>query len=499
MAGAAAAFACGDGDSKPSNTPSAGDAGEAGAQPEAGGSGRAGASGKGGGGAGGKAGGAEAGEAGAIEAGAGGEPAAGGGGTGGGGTGGGGTGGAVQGSLGVTLTGVPTGSTALVTITGPASFTKTISTTTTTSDLAAGSYTITAPPIRLPGTQVDSIYDAAVTGSPANVTAGATSTSTVSYARRPGSGMMWVTNFSTHNAFGFDATTIAKTGTQSDSPTISLNVLGVGPNAPPTYALAFSATGDMWLGSCKNATTGQVVAKFAPGKISATGSPTPSVTISLPTVDTSYDCASALAFDAAGNLWVGMYHGHILKYNASDLAVTGSPAPAINLTSTTYFNQIFDLAFDADGNLFTATYQSPIVARLSTSQLSTSAANIVPAVVFQFGNTSGLGGVAIAKDGSLWVSDYNNDAIYKLKASALGTSASPPVPDLTVTGVNAPELMAFDNLGNLWTASLDDNVVVALAAASLTTGGAKTPLTVLTTGGASLISPLALRFNPAAQ
>jgi ligand-binding sensor domain-containing protein len=401
----------------------------------------------------------------------------------------------------VTLTGVPTGSTASVAINGPASFTKTISATTTVSDLAAGSYTISAPPIRVPGTQVDSVYDATVTGSPANVALGATSMSTVSYAQRAGSGMMWVTNFSTHNAYGFDATTIAKTGTHDDAPAVSLNVLNVGTNGPPTYALAFSATGDMWLGSCKNNQTGQVLAKFAPGKISASGSPTPSVTVSLPTTDTSYDCASALAFDSAGNLWVGMYHGHILKYNAADLVATGAPAPAINLTSAAYFNEIFDLAFDGSGNLFTATYQSPIVARLSAAQLTATAANIVPDVVFQFAASAGLGGIAVAKDGSLWVSNYNNSSIYKLKASALGTSASPPVPDLTVTatGVDGPELMAFDNAGNLWVASLNNNEVVALTSADLATSGVKTPLTTLNTGGTVLNAPLSVRFNPAAQ
>ena len=212
----------------------------------------------------------EAGEAG-TGAGGGGTSGAGGGGTGGGGTGGtggtggGGTGGGTGGggtsgaggqpqafdSLAVTVSGVPVGSTATVNITGPASYAQNISASTTLSALAAGSYTITAPPIRVPGTQVDSVFDATVTGSPAAVTLAAASTANVSYARRPGSGTMWVTNYTARNIFGFDAASIAKTGSQSDAPSVALTLSDVGTNNPPTPAIAFSATGDLWTSTCR--------------------------------------------------------------------------------------------------------------------------------------------------------------------------------------------------------------------------------------------------------
>ena len=52
---------------------------------------------------------------------------------------------------------------------------------------------------------------------------------------------------------------------------------------------------------------------------------------------------------------------------------------------------------------------------------------------------------------------------------------------VTATGVDGPELMAFDNAGNLWVASLNNNQVVALTAADLATSGVKTPLTTLNT------------------
>jgi len=145
---------------------------------------------------------------------------------------GGGTGGVVQGSLGVTLTGVQTGSTASVAINGPASFTRTISATTTVQRPPAV-VTRSARTDRVPGTQVDSVYDATgFTGSPANVALGATVDvhGQLRATRRLGHDVG--DEFLDPHAYGFDATTIAKTGTHDDAPAVSLNVLNVGTNGP---------------------------------------------------------------------------------------------------------------------------------------------------------------------------------------------------------------------------------------------------------------------------
>ena len=242
----------------------------------------------------------------------------------------------------------------------------------------------------------------------------------------------------------------------------------------------------------------QVVAKLSPAKISATGAPSADVTLTLPATDGTYDCADALAFDAAGNLWVGMNHGHIMRFNASDLAVSGTPAPAINLTSSTYFTGVLDLAFDSSGNLFVASYYSAVIARLSANQLLATNAAVVPAVLLTLpaGAAAGPGGLVVGGDGSLWVSDYNSSTIIKLKAADLGATGT-PTPDLTLTNTHGPEQLAFDNAGNLWVAAYDSSTVFALSAADITTGGSKTPLTTLDGGGA-LSTTFAVRFNPGA-
>jgi len=72
--------------------------------------------------------------------------------------------------------------------------------------------------------------------------------------------------------YGIDATSIAKTGTQTAAAGVLAN-LPIGTAATTTQVIAFSSTGDMWVGSCRSGQTPQTLAKFAPGKIGTSGSP----------------------------------------------------------------------------------------------------------------------------------------------------------------------------------------------------------------------------------
>jgi hypothetical protein len=397
----------------------------------------------------------------------------------------------------VTVSGVPDGKTTSVMITGPGTFSQSVSTTTTLKNLEPGTYSVAATPssIRVSGTQVDSVYDVTVAGSGV-VDVGTSANVTVTYAKRPGTGMMWVTNWLTRNAFGFSAAQLATTGAQTDEPAVSLILTDSGTGSSAASALAFTTEGDAWVGYCRPSALPQAISKFKRTKFAASGVATPDVVISLPAVDNTYPCASALAFDASGNLWVGMYYGHILRFNASDLAVTGTPTPAITLTNSVYFNGILDLAFDTAGNLFVAPYLKPVVSRLSAAQLTSSNPAVVPAVQLTMPAGAGPGGLAFGAGGNLWVSDYNANSVLEIAAANLEASNT-PTPAVTLTGVPGPEQLAFDGMGNLWVAAYNNNKVYAFAAADLATSGAKTPLTTLTGGGA-LSSTFAVRFDPGA-
>ena len=82
-----------------------------------------------------------------------------------------------DGTLAVTVAGLPAGSNAAVTIAGPASYNQTITSTSSTS-VPPGTYTIAANSVTV-GTGT---YTAVVSGSPATVTSNSTATSTVTYS-----------------------------------------------------------------------------------------------------------------------------------------------------------------------------------------------------------------------------------------------------------------------------------------------------------------------------
>ena len=85
-------------------------------------------------------------------------------------------------NLTINISGVPSGATASVIVTGPAGFNQTISQTTTLSDLTPGTYTLAAPILSPSST---SLTVPVYSPNPATVTAGANATASISYGALP--------------------------------------------------------------------------------------------------------------------------------------------------------------------------------------------------------------------------------------------------------------------------------------------------------------------------
>lgn len=100
--------------------------------------------------------------------------------------------------------------------------------------------------------------------------------------------------------------------------------------------VTFDKSGNLWVADIS---ANQVV-MFTPAQIAASGSPTPTITIS----DSGSGALNepvAVLFDNGGNLWVsniGSTPNNVLKYSASDLTTTGSPAPAVVISETGSFD-----------------------------------------------------------------------------------------------------------------------------------------------------------------
>ena len=96
----------------------------------------------------------------------------------------------VTGSLAVTMTGLPTGSSGTVTVTGPAGFARALTASTTLTNLTPGAYTVSAASVTAAGTT----YDPSPASAVATVVANGTATVSFVYAAPPSGGNYTITN-----------------------------------------------------------------------------------------------------------------------------------------------------------------------------------------------------------------------------------------------------------------------------------------------------------------
>lgn len=325
-----------------------------------------------------------------------------------------------MGSLKVLVSGLPSGVSGTVLVTGPAGYSKAVTATTTLS-VPPGTYSISAAAARGANTIVPVVYDASASSSSVNVTADATASSTVTYAVRPGSGHLWV----------------------------------------PMY-------------------TSLEAESYANGDLAASGSPSPDVTLG-----SSSHYGEAVAFDGAGNMWVGDYTGFLYRYDAASLGTSGTPTPSVTIDATAYSTELYALAFDAAGDLWISTYDNDTLVMYTPSQLSTGGALTATVVISDdgSGSLSGPGGIAFDSAGGLWVADYSNDTLVKFSPAQLASSGTPtPAVTLSATAggsIAEPNDVAFDSSGDLWVSNDNTGTIVRFDASQLASSGTPTPATTI--------------------
>jgi sugar lactone lactonase YvrE len=396
----------------------------------------------------------------------------------------GGTGPSGAGSLTVTIA-APAGVMPSVTVSGPGGYRQSLSATQTLSGLAVGSYTVTAASVVVPNPIVATVYAGTVTGGTATVSAGATATASVSYARRPGSGALWVVNSNAPTSLAYSAAQLA--ASTSAAPATAVGTGG-------GVLAAFDASGNLWVANANSST----VVAFTASQLGASGSPTPAVTLSANAG--SLNSPAWLAFDASGNLWVANFNNStVVAFTASQLASTGSPTPAVTLSATAgSLNFPVGLAFDATGKLWVSNAIGNTVVAFTASQFAASGSP-TPAVTLSAssGSLNYPSGLAFDASGNLWVSNAFGNTLVAFSPSQLAASSSPtPAVTLSATAGSLlnPSGLAFDASGDLWVANVGNTTVVAFAASQLVTSGAPTPN--VTVSGSSLSNPAGLAFDP---
>ena len=185
------------------------------------------------------------------------------------------------GSLSVAIVGAG-GVTPSVVVDGPGGYQQIMTATGTLSGLTPGSYGVTARSVAGSGSIVPVVYGATVTGSPVTVSSGATATASVSYAARPGTGVLWVGNAAENGPLLAGYTAAQLTASTSAPPAIVLTASPQSGTSPVT-GVAFDKDGNLWVASSLDST----VSEYTAAQLATSGSVTPAVVLSS-TPDADY-------------------------------------------------------------------------------------------------------------------------------------------------------------------------------------------------------------------
>jgi sugar lactone lactonase YvrE len=395
------------------------------------------------------------------------------------------------GSLLVTVS-APNGVTGNVLVTGPNGYSKSVSATQTLSNLAPGSYTVSASMVEPSDAIVSTIDTAAITSTTKIIAAGGSAKDTVTYAARPGSGALWISNNSgSHTFVDYTSAQLATSG--APTPNLSSSATAAGATSS---SVAFDANGNLWE---IDGNSSQLV-EYSRSQLTS-GTPTATITIN----DAGGVQVNSIAFDANGNLWLANYGPcDIDELSASQLASASGPVtitPALTLNGCASSATVTGpnaLAFDGQGNLWVADIDSADVYEYPASALTgTGSATVEPIMQTRPGITVQY--LAFDGGGNLWVSGSNQ--VVRLTAAQLSTggSSSPvdvtPSRSISVSGASF-EGVAFDNSGDLWLVDNGNSAIVELSASQLANAGSATPHTVVASSSGSLNAPWSLVFNP---
>ena len=140
------------------------------------------------------------------------------------------------------------------------------------------------------------------------------------------SGDLWVSNSTPNTVVEYTPVQLAATG--DPAPAVKLSSVAMSLSAP--QFLAFDGAGNLWVANGEGLTT-FTVAAYTPAQLAAgSGNPVPAIVLSS---FTNSDAPAGLAFDGSGNLWVSTINS-IVEFTPSQINATGTPTPTITITGS---------------------------------------------------------------------------------------------------------------------------------------------------------------------
>lgn len=345
------------------------------------------------------------------------------------------------GDLVVTVNGVPAGLTADVQVTGPGG-TFNLTASQTLSGIATGSYTVAGTMLVGSDSLVSAAYAASAQPATVCVRDAVSRSATVRYDQVPTSGALWYG--AGYYALGFTSAQLVTTATLS--PTVTAGTRG-------GAGLTFDQSGNVWVRG--QSSSDPALMRYAASALAATGNPLPDRTIGI----AGLNCLGpgALAFDAAGNLWMSLAcQGRIVRLTPAQYGASGTVTPTVQISGLTNPQ---GLAFDAAGNLWVGDethlrrYDAARLAANISTAADLSVSFTTPSPPTPGATALSAFHVAFRPNGELWVSSYGEKALYRVETAvvtATGTQATQVARIVYLNEFTMPKGFAFDNNGGLW-------------------------------------------------
>jgi sugar lactone lactonase YvrE len=389
-----------------------------------------------------------------------------------------------RGTLVVEVGAGPNGEPLTVAVTGPGEFAQSVGSTTTYDAARAGPYrarVTRGERVIVSGSPVGRAWSPAVRAGAACVRTGSTARLSAGYLEEPGAHKLWIVDDMANAALSLPPATFAAAGAPVPAARLQLAM-------NKAHAVAFDRDGNLWIADI----SGQI-ASYGVWSLGRSGQARARTSWTGPAVADPV----ALAFDAAGGLWVAARQQRVSRFAPEQLGQARAPAPQVTLEVT----DPAGLAFDARGNLWVASAGNVSAllrydaARLDGSRPGPPDATIVamsaPPVIDQL---RGPAGMAFDRDGNLWVGYFGPNVIARLTPNDLRASGEvTPAIQLGLSVAALLEGLAFDESGALWVPG-ESGQVLRLTPAQLRRSGPVAPDVTLAPEG--LRYGVGLALNP---
>ncbi len=389
-----------------------------------------------------------------------------------------------SGTLLIEVSGLPEGVSPDIDIAGPDELNVTVAE--PLEGVDAGSYSVKANRVFDEDPLVRTVFEPTVTTPSLCLSDGASAKVSVTYNAIPSSNKLWMPG-TDPELVGFSSVDIAET--VMTEPSVSIDTPGVG-------SLAFDRDGNLW--AAGSIIGEDMLMRFPAARLAESGASTPDIRINLPEID-CFPYVNHIAFDASGHLWLSACGDAIHRVNAADLTKSGDKESDVLLVDVV---NNAGIAFDMAGNLWIGSgtgLRRFDAARLDLSDSDPPDAELSVEHALSK-NILGADELAFDKAGNLW--GISGGTVFQLAALDLEATGKKTIKANTSFDLDVLALAgtpAFDESNALWI-SLADGTFGQYGPTKL---GASKPLggagvkPDLLISSASITSSLPLAFFPA--